>query len=480
MKQAIYITTTLPYVNGLPHIGHTVEFIRADILARYYRMLGHKVFFNTGADEHGQKIAEKAYELSQSPQEYVDAQVDQWKAFAQKIDMSYDYFSCTTDKQHKEAAQKLWVVCRERGYIYKSSYVAKYCVGCEMEKTDSELVDGRCADHPNRELELIDEENYFFAFSKLAEDLLELYKTRKDFVVPPFRLDEIQAFVSRGLRDFSISRLREKMSWGVAVPDDPTQVMYVWFDALTNYISCLGWGSNDESKYEYFWQNGHSIQLCGKDNLRQQSAIWQAMLLASGLEPTNTIFCEGHLTSGGTKMSKSVGNVVDPETYLAYYGVDAVRYFALRHIHNVQDSDWTPERFHEAYNSHLVNGLGNLASRILNMAEKYEVHYTDYKEVDISTDLKDFDFNTYGDFVWNIIGQADAYITHEEPFRKAKDNIEAARKDVEHLLDLLWQINAHLAPLMPQTHAKLTQAIKNGAKPAEPLFPRLEFNSEVL
>lgn len=475
----IYITTTLPYVNGSPHIGHTVEFIRADILARYYRACGREVFFNTGTDEHGQKVAEKAHEYEMTPQQYVDDQVAAWKAFAQQISMSYDYFSRTTDVQHKQAAQELWRRCAERGYIYKAHYQSKYCVGCEMEKTDSELVDGRCPEHSNRELELIDEENYFFAFSKLADDLLHLYRTRDDFVVPGFRQEEIETFVQNGLQDFSISRVREKMSWGVEVPNDSSQVMYVWFDALTNYISCLDWGSDDESSYEKLWRDGYTIQLCGKDNLRQQTAIWQAMLIAAEVQPTDTIFCEGHLTSNGAKMSKSVGNVVDPHKYLPYYGTDAVRYFAMRHVHDVQDSDWTLERFHEAYNSHLVNGLGNLASRILNMACKYEVQLEEYPEIDLNTHLEQFEFNAYGDYVWRLIGEADGYITREEPFRKAKEDIQGARTDLVYLLQELWKINAHLAPIMPETHERLTAAIRAGKKPAEPLFPRLELDESL-
>lgn len=474
----IYITTTLPYVNASAHAGQATEFIRADVLARYYRACGREVFFNTGTDEHGQKLADKAAELGMSPQAYVDEMVEIWKAFCHSIDMSYDYFSRTTDAQHELIAQELWRRCDENGYIYKKNYQAKYCVGCEMAKTDSELVDGRCPEHPNRELELIDEENYFFAFSTLADDLLELYQAQEDFVVPGFRQEEIRSFVKQGLQDFSISRLREKMAWGVPVPGDDTHVMYVWFDALANYISCLGW-SQDDPRFEQFWVNGKTIQLCGKDNLRQQTAIWQGMLLAAGVVHTDTVFVEGHIMSGGCKMSKSIGNVVDPVKYIEYYGVDAVRYFVIRHIHDTQDSDWTLERFHEAYNSHLVNGLGNLASRILNMADKYEVTLDEYPTVELGTYLEQFEFNAYGDFVWRLIGDADAYITREEPFRKAKEDMEGARKDVAYLLQELWRINAHLAPIIPETHAKLTTAIKAGKKPDEPLFPRLELDESL-
>jgi len=474
-----YLTTTLPYVNGAAHVGHAIEFMRADMLARHHRNLGSEVFFNTGTDEHGQKIADKAIELGVTPQQYVDEMAANWKVFCKNINMSYDFFSRTTDTNHEAIAQELWRRCDANGYIYKKSYQSKYCVGCELQKTDSELVDGVCPDHPGKDLEIIDEENYFFAFSKFEEKLLELYKNNPNFVVPEFRLQEITNFVSGGLQDFSISRLKEKMSWGVPVPEDDDQVMYVWFDALANYISCLGWSTEDETQFESFWANGNTVQMCGKDNLRQQSAIWQAMLMAAGLPNTNQIFVEGHVLSAGQKMSKSIGNVVDPVSYMDYYGLDAVRYFVARHVHNVQDSDWTVERFHESYMASLVNGLGNLVNRVLNMADKYEVRLEIEPTVEPTEHLSNFEFNEEMDRIWKKIGDADQYISDEAPFKKAKTDLSAAQEDLRYLLEQLWMINQSIAPIMPSTHEKILLAIRANKKPEEPLFPRLEFNKDV-
>lgn len=475
-----YLTTTLPYVNASPHMGTATELIRGDIIARYQRQLGCEVFFNTGTDEHGQKIADKAAELGVTPQQYVDEEVAAWKPFHNMIGMSHDFFSRTTDPKHESIAQELWRRCDTNGYIYKKTYQAKYCVGCELEKTDSELnAEGRCDIHPNRDLELIDEENYFFAFSQFQDQLLELYTQNPTLVVPDFRMQEIKAFVENGLQDFSISRLKEKMSWGVPVPGDDDHVMYVWFDALTNYISCLGWSTDDESQYEKFWVNADTVQVCGKDNLRQQSAIWQAMLMAADVPNTDQIYVEGFINSDGQKMSKSIGNVVDPQSYIAYYGLDAIRYFVTRHVHDVQDSDWTRERFHEMYMGNLVNGLGNLVNRVLNMADQYGVRLETEPTVELSPALNEFKFNEYADDIWKQIGDADQYITDEAPFKKAKEDLPAAQEDLRYLLDQLWQINQKIAPLMPETYGKIRVAIEENKKPTEPLFPRLEFNPEL-
>ncbi|MFA4831502.1 MAG: methionine--tRNA ligase, partial [Patescibacteria group bacterium] len=294
MSKSFYITTTLPYVNAKPHIGFALEIIQADVIARYHRLLGDEVLFNTGTDEHGLKIYRNAQEAGVDTQKYCDENAAQFDALKTALNLSYDKFIRTTDPRHEQAAQEMWRRCEANGDIYKKTYQVKYCVGCELEKTDSELADGRCPIHPNLELELIDEENYFFCFSKYQEQLLKLYADNPDFVIPKNRLEEIKNFAAAGLQDFSISRLKEKMPWGVLVPNDPDQVMYVWFDALTNYISTLGWpvsapdgvAPGKPNDFERFWPG---IQVAGKDNLRQQSAMWQAMLMSAGLEPSKQI-----------------------------------------------------------------------------------------------------------------------------------------------------------------------------------------------
>ena len=363
MAKKFYITTTAPYVNADPHIGFALEIIQADTLARYHRLLGEKVVFSFGTDEHGLKIYRKALEEKLEPQAYCDQSVATWNKLKQALNLSYTHFIRTTEKRHLEAAQELWQRCLKNNDIYKKTYKSKYCVGCELEKTDSELEQGRCPIHPNLEIELINEENYFFRFSKYQKPLLEFYGKNTDFVVPRYRFHEIIEFVKSGLEDFSVSRLKSKMPWGVDVPDDPDHVMYVWFDALIFYISNLGWPQ--VAGFDGFWPG---IQIAGKDNLRQQSAIWQAMLLSAGLPNSRQIMIHGFIQSGGQKMSKSLGNVVDPIFLSKKYGVDALRYYLLAKIHPFNDSDFTLPLFEGAYNADLANGLGNLVSRVAKMA----------------------------------------------------------------------------------------------------------------
>lgn len=276
-NKSFYITTTLPYVNSDPHVGFAMEIIRADSIARYKKLQGFDVFFNTGTDEHGQKLLADATKAGKDVKEYVDHFAEQFRGLKGLLNISDDvHFIRTTDDHHEKAAQAIWKIVEQKGYIYKKNYETKYCVGCELEKTDSELNEqGRCPVHPDKEIELINEENYFFALSKVAPLLENLYKEKTELVIPAFRFNEMKAFLSRGLEDFSISRLKSKMSWGVPVPRDEDHVMYVWFDALTNYISTLGWPEDKNGLYKKFWQEGQKIQYCGKDNVRQQSMMWQ-------------------------------------------------------------------------------------------------------------------------------------------------------------------------------------------------------------
>lgn len=469
MKKSVYLTTTLPYVNADPHIGFALEIVQADVFARYQRLSGNDVFFNTGTDEHGQKIFEKAKEEGVPPQQYVDEYAAKFDTLKKALNLSYDNFIRTTDEHHKKAAQEFWNRCKANGDIYKKLYKVKYCVGCELEKTDSELVDGKCELHPNKKLEIREEENYFFKFSKYQDKLLKLYKERPDFVVPGYRFNEIKAFVERGLEDFSISRLKEKMSWGVPVPDDHDHVIYVWFDALVNYISAVSWPDN---AYKNWWP---VIQYAGKDNLRQQSAMWQAMLLSAGEEPSKQIVIHGFINSGGKKMSKSLGNVVDPFELVEEYGTDAVRYYLARHIHPFEDSDYTPEKFKEIYTANLVNGLGNLVSRVLTMAENYEVSYEDISGMYCDAHdqhIEKYELNLYLDCIWKDIQDLDHYIQKEQPFKKIKTDIESAKKDIHYLLYKLRCIADMLDPVMPDTTEKIKHAITTNKKPDEPLFPR--------
>ncbi len=470
MKKTFYLTTTLPYVNARPHIGHAVEYVRADVLARYKKEEGYDVFFNTGSDEHGQKIYEGAMSEGISPQEYVDRNTENFKFLLSALGMSDDiHFIRTTDDKHIIAAKELWRRVKNNGYIYKKKYKSKYCVGCELEKTDSELIDNKCPDHPNLEIKLIDEENYFFKFSAFQAKLLDLYANNKNFVIPDFRQKEIENFVKSGLNDFSISRLSYKMPWGIPVPDDHEHVIYVWFDALTSYISTLGWPT-DNDNFSKYWVNGNPTQYCGQDNLRQQSAMWQAMLIAANLPNSKRIIINGFVTGdGGIKMSKTVGNVIDPMSLQEYYGTDSVRYYLLRHIHPWEGSSVTYNSFYQAYNSHLVNGLGNLVSRLLTLSEKYldkivpnfgniPEEYTDAME--------NFRYDIACDCIWDLISKIDKEISETEPFKLIKDEPEKAKKLLRNYVTRLYLIGVMLRPIMPRTSMVILSSIEENKKPS--------------
>ncbi|HAO64829.1 TPA: methionine--tRNA ligase [Candidatus Taylorbacteria bacterium] len=361
----------------------------------------------------------------------------------------------------------------------------KYCVGCELEKTDSELVDGKCPLHPHLTIELIDEENYFFRFSKFQKTLLDLYEKNPKFVVPDSRFNEIKAFVGRGLEDFSISRLASKMPWGVPVPGDDKQVMYVWFDALVNYISTLGWPENTE-QFEKFWVGGAPVQYCGKDNLRQQSAMWQAMLISAGLTPTHTIVIDGFVTGpGGVKMSKSLGNVINPYDIVAEFGTDALRYFVLRELSPFEDSPFSIEQFKQSYNANLANGIGNLVSRIMKMATSNGVVSDEnalaslekdeaVKELDneIKTGLENFNLQRSMNTIWKAISIADQEIQSKQPFKIIKVDKVAGEEQIKRLLAWLKIIGRALQPFLPSTSDKITEYLKENKMPEAPLFMR--------
>ncbi len=482
INKKFYITTTLPYVNGEPHIGHAMEFIRADIIARHKRLLvgEENVFFNTGTDEYGQKISEKAEEENLIPKEYTDKMVKNFINLHKILNISYDNFIRTTDKHHTEAAQKFWQIVEKNGWIEKKQYKIKYCVGCEMEKTDSELKDGFCPDHPNKELKILDEKNYFFKASFFSEELLKYYKKKP--VIPDFRLNEIRVLIKEsGIKDFSISRLKEKMHWGVPVPNDSKHVMYVWFDALVNYISSLGWQSENDNLFKEFWgtrnQPANSIifQICGKDNLRPQTAMWQSMLIAAEIKNTDLIYINGHITSNGQKMSKSIGNVINPILVAEKYGTEAIRFFVAKHLHNFEDSDWTEKRFYDAYTADLVNGLGNLVNRILSMSSKADVKMQDKLKFDRSkSSLENYDFNNEMNNIWKSIAELDDFISNKKPFNLIKEKPEEAKIILLSLLKSLYTIADWLKPILPKTSEKILKAIKENKKPVTPLFPRIK------
>ncbi len=487
MSKPFYLTTTLPYVNADLHMGHALEFVRADIIARYKKLEGYDVFFNTGTDEHGMKIYEKAVAAGQTPQEFVDTSFGRFQESVKifGLDESILHFARTTSPAHENAAQEFWRRCDKNGYIYKKNYHAKYCVGCEEVKTDSELVNGECPIHPGRALEVIEEENYFFKYSAFTDKLLKFYETNPNFVVPDFRYNEIKAFVARGLEDFSISRLATKMPWGIPVPGDEKHVMYVWFDALTNYISTLGWPQNENSEnnaagdFQKFWINGTPTQYCGKDNLRFQSAMWQAMLMAAEVPNSHQIIINGFITAdGGVKMSKSLGNVVDPKDIVAEYGTEALRFFLAKEVSSFEDSPFTIERFKAAYNAHLANGIGNLSSRILTLSEKYLSACPELSETplpaEFTNELNAFDIQKAASVVWGKVQELDQTIQSTEPFKVVKVDEAKGKELITDLVVKLHVIALMLVPIMPETSAKILAQIKANKKPEVPLFLRKE------
>lgn len=471
MDKNFYLTTTLPYVNADPHIGAAFEFVTADIVARHRRLVGDNVFFNTGADEHGQKVYTKALEGNIDPQKYVDEYAEKFKQLKDTLNLSYDNFIRTTDEHHKSAAQEFWRQSLAKGDIYKKLYKTKYCVNCELEKTDSDLVEGCCADHPDKELETIEEENYFFKFSKYQQPLLDLYKENPQLVIPSFRFNEIIKFVERGLEDFSISRLKSKMPWGVEVPDDDEHVMYVWFDALVNYISAIGW-PEDIERFEKWWP---VTQFAGKDQVRQQAAMFQAMLFSVGLPPSKQIVIHGFIMIDGAKMSKSVGNVVNPKELVEEYGIDALRYYLARHINPFEDSDFTKDKFKDAYNANLANGIGNLTARIMKLAETHLDKPVELPDTQLSEELiglvESFEISKAMDLIWEHIGDLDGYIQTEKPFSIIKDDKKKGLELIENITIKLHAIAQMLEAILPETSEKIKNAVLENKMP-ETLFAR--------
>lgn len=473
MKNKFYITTTLPYVNADPHIGFALEIVQADVLARFRRQAGDEVFFNTGTDEHGAKVHQRALELGVDVQRYCNEKAQNFLDLKKMLNLSFDSFTRTTDEHHIKAAQEFWKRCEANGDIYKKNYKIKYCIGCELEKTESDLADGKCPLHPNMEIEVIDEENYFFRFSKYQEKLLEFYASNPSFVIPDKKFNEVKSFVDMGLQDFSISRLKSKMPWGIEVPGDNDHVMYVWFDALVNYISALGWPESQDA-FNVWWPG---VQLAGKDNLRQQSAMWQAMLFSVGIPNSKQVFINGFVNVGGQKMSKSLGNVVSPSDLVSKFGVDAARYLLLTIGDNFgEDMDFTWERVTEKYNADLANGLGNTTSRIIKLAEGLDTHpnnKTDNARIEALKKMIDkMELSQALQYIWSIIRENDKYISDTKPWELKKNDEKKFNEIISELLIKIGLIAELILPFMPDTAKKIKKAIE--AKKIEILFPRIK------
>ncbi len=464
MSKKLYITTAIPYVNAKPHIGTTADYILADIWARYHRQHGREVRFQVGVDEHGNKIAQKAAEANMTPQAYVDNMVGNFETMIKALGTSYTDFIRTTDDRHKKSVQYIWQ--KLQPHIYKGTYTGWYCTGCERFVTDKEAQEtgGNCGDH-GKAYERLSEDNYYFKLSQFGDKIRAAIDAHKFDIVPEFRKKELLKLLESGLEDISISRPKKSLTWGVPVPGDDSQVMYVWIDALSNYITVLGY-PDDESWRDYWPAD---IQVVGKDILRFHAAIWPAMLLALDLPLPKKLLVHGFINVGGAKMSKSLGNVVDPMEIIEQYGVDALRYYFARHIPTQDDGDFTWERFETAYNNELSNELGNLVQRVVAMVNKYQAgvvgdgQRTHHDSQPYHEAMRALNFNNAIDEAWVTVRSLNQYLEDVKPWQVAKDR-DTNEEANEHLSEILLhavgsleQIADLLEPFLPTT----SQAIKH-------------------
>ncbi len=476
-QKKFYITTPIFYPNANLHMGHAYSTTVSDIIARYERLNFGKegVYFLTGADENTEKVVRAAKAVGKETREYLDGIVANFKSLFSDLEISYDQFIRTSDeKVHWPGAVELWKRIAAAGDLEKRTYEGLYCVGHEAFITEKDLVNGKCPDH-NETPQTLKEENYFFKLSKYTQRIKEEIESGQFNIIPHTRKNEILAQLERGLEDISFSRPAEKVSMGIPVPGDETQKMYVWCDALANYISALGFGTADDFLYKKFWPA--DVHVIGKDILRFHAAIWPGMLLSARLPLPKKLFVHGFITSGGKKMSKSLGNVIDPVELIRKYGAEAVRYFLARHITPFEDGDITLQSFKDVYNANLANGLGNLVSRTLTMANKNGVELLEKREEldpKFVEAMEKFEINKAADIVWQKISEADEYVQKNEPFKKIKTDETGAKKDIAHLLFLLHEIAFHLQPILPQTAGTILDLVSSSKIPTAPLFPRKE------
>ena len=466
-----YITTAIPYVNGVPHIGHAMDYCLADVCARYYKLLGDEVKMQAGADEHGGKIFQKAKELGVPVQEYVDANARKFQDFISKLDVSYSDYVRTSDAAHQKRVQEIWLKLKD--HIYLEKYEGWYCTGCERFITQKEYDEnnGVCPDH-QKPYEKLKEENYYFKISDFKEKIRNAIINDEMRILPEFRKKEILKLLEDS-PDVSISRPKSQLTWGVPVPDDENQTMYVWLDALSNYITVLGYPETDISVW---WPA--AAQFVGKDILRFHAIIWPAMLLGLGLPLPKNIVSHGMVLADGQKMSKSIGNVVDPVELIDRYGVDAFRYFFLKHVDTFADADFTWEKFNNAYNNELANDFGNLVQRLSVMMSKNKVKMisvttempTEYKKL-----MDEFRFSDAFAWVWEKVQKINKRIDDEKPWMLAKNGeVDKLSDCLQSLAADLVECNFLLSPFLPGATKKVDQIFTSGeiTSPAQPLFPK--------
>ncbi len=487
MGKNLYIATAIPYVNGTPHIGNALDYLLADIWARYQKQNGREVRFEVGTDEHGNKIAAKAASEGMTSQAYADKMYINFENLMKKVGASYTDFIRTTDGHHRGAVQYIWKQLEP--HIYKDSYEGWYCMGHEAFFTEKEVneTNGVCPDHQTP-YEHVSEENYFLRTSDFTEQVRDAIEKNKMHIVPEFRKKEFLELIKDGLKDVSISRPKKSLSWGIEVPGDPDQVIYVWLDALSNYITVLGYPDNDD--WRNYWPA--DVQVVGKDILRFHAGIWPAMLLGLGLSLPKKLMVHGFVNVGGSKMSKTVGNVVDPNEIIDEYGVEAFRYFFTRHIPTLDDGDFTWEKFETAYNNELANDLGNLVSRVVNMLTRYQAGVIGdgamaEHDMQLYREAMDrLEFDKAIDRVWVMVRSLNQYIEEVKPWEIAKKrekepDAEAHLTEVlSHCASSLLQIADLLVPFMPETAAKMHAIFESGVvTPLEGvMFPKKYIHTE--
>ena len=466
-----YITTAIPYVNGAPHIGHAMDYCLADVYARYCRLLGDEVRFQAGVDEHGNKIFQKAQDLGMPVEEYVTENTKKFREFIEKLGISYTDFIRTTDLEHEKRCQEIWR--RLSGHIYKAKYKGWYCSGCERFITQKEYDEnnGICPDH-QKPYEKLVEENYYLRIADFKDQIRTAIESDEMLVLPEFRKKEVLKLLEES-PDVSVSRSIDQLTWGVPVPGDETQVMYVWIDALSNYVTVLGYPDVEISDW---WPA--AAQFVGKDILRFHAIIWPAMLIGLGLPLPKTLISHGFVLADGQKMSKSIGNVVDPIEVLDKHGLDAFRYYFLRHVDTFNDSDFTWEKFEKAYNNELANDLGNLVQRLATMACKNGIRLDAEPELRFDeeyTKLMDkFEFSRAFDYIWEKVQNINKRIDDEKPWILAKNGeTEKLQECLKSLIVSLLNVNYMLSPFIPDTTEKIFEIFAGEIKPpAKPLFPK--------
>ena len=467
-----YITAAIPYVNAAPHIGHALEFVQADTIARFQKLLGKDVLLLSGGDENALKNVQAAEKAGVKVQKFVDQNTEVFRDLSEKLNVHFDIFQKGSDKRHHHpSSQKFWELCAKAGDIYKKSYKGLYCVGCEAFYSPDEIVGGKCPDgHPN--IEEVEEENYFFRLSKYQKLLDELIQKDQFKIVPETRKHEVLSFIRQGLEDISISRTNERAkNWGVTVPNDSTQRIYVWFDALNIYQSGIGFGWDDKN-YKKWWPA--DLHVIGKGIIRFHAIYWPAFLASARLPLPKSLFVHGYFTVDGQKMSKTLGNVIDPFELIERYGSEVLRFYFLREMPAYGDGDFSEGRLKELYNGELANGLGNLVARVARLASDTNLNLPPkknfkFKKV-VSTNLKNFRFDLALIGLWDEIGMLNKRINEEKPWE-----LEGAKlkKSITPIAQEIREIAFNLSPFLPETSQKILDQFTGKISVEKPLFPRI-------